>query len=164
MGRNWETLSSKCTGVLLPSFRENLPEMPHKNKAKIPCTCGCVNFPLRCTKQKDVLKMTCFRAKKRLSPTRAPWSPCSTFLLPCSHPDTLGGMLLGALSSIACWRAGDDCGCEERQRGWQFGGSLGVWEKHFRNSATFLLKWSGEVSYSSIKLALTAYQVNVRGI
>lgn len=34
MGRNWETLSSKCTGVLLPIFRENLAEMSHSSKQK----------------------------------------------------------------------------------------------------------------------------------
>jgi len=31
-------------------------------------------------------------------------------------------MLLAALSSIACWRAGRSVECEERERGQQFGG------------------------------------------
>lgn len=97
----------------------------------------------------------------------APPEPHGTPAVDSSYPVLLQIPLLGCFwvrwAALPAGGLGHDCGCEEGERGQQFGSSSGLWEKHYRNSATFLLKWSAEVNYLAIKIALLAYQVNVRG-
>lgn len=164
MGRNWETLSSKCSGVLFLKFRENLAEMPHSTKQKHHVLVAVLIY--LCAVENRRMPLKC-----HVSEQRRTWAPPGPYGTPAVHSYY---PVLTQISLVGCfwvrWAAlpagglGDDWGCEEGERGLQFGSSLGVWEKLCRNSAMLLLKWSDEINYLAIQIALLAYQVNVRGI
>ena len=131
-----------------------------QHQAKPFCTWCCVHFPFCCTKQT-------MSSKWCVSEQRRSWAPPGPHGTPAADSSC---PVLDQIPLVGCclqrWAALPAGGLEDQwnvRRGKE-GSSLGVWEKHSRNSAMFLLKWSGEANYLVIQIALLANPVNLRGI